>query len=208
MLESTKILLLGRTASGKDTIAGKLRELYGFTQVLSYTTRLRREGEGDTHTFIAPEEAGSYTDRVAETKIGDIEYFATRQQVFENDIYIIDPPGAYELLRKMPETDFLVVYVETTDELRKSRFTGREKNNTKISFEDRNKAENERFSEFEARLDIRDDLYSEYSNIAGLYIAKNDDTRKLDDICSEIKLLKDILDQRQPELGENDNALS
>jgi guanylate kinase len=43
--EHVLICLMGRTASGKDTLASKLCERTGLRQVISYTTRERRTNE-------------------------------------------------------------------------------------------------------------------------------------------------------------------
>ena len=44
--------VLGETASGKDTLTKKLCDETGMKQVISYTTRNRRDNEGDTHIFV------------------------------------------------------------------------------------------------------------------------------------------------------------
>ena len=49
--EHTLLLVLGRTASGKDSLVNKLCERTNLKSVTSYTTRPRRTNEGDTHIF-------------------------------------------------------------------------------------------------------------------------------------------------------------
>ena len=39
------IIIIGKTASGKDTIVNKLISLYGLKKVITYTTRSQRKGE-------------------------------------------------------------------------------------------------------------------------------------------------------------------
>ena len=66
----------------------------GYKKLKSYTTRPKRVNEGDTHVFIDESEVPKYVDQmVAHTKIGEYHYFATSEQLQENDIYIIDPNG-------------------------------------------------------------------------------------------------------------------
>ena len=97
------IVILGRSGRGKDTCAKYLTDKYGLTQVKSYTTRPKRGENEDTHIFINKSEVNNYiNDMAAYTKIGEYEYFATKTQVQENDIYIIDPKGLYELKKTMP----------------------------------------------------------------------------------------------------------
>ena len=86
-----KILIIGRSGSGKSTLANYLTEKYGLKQLESYATRPMRVKNEKGHRFITPEEAKNFTDRVAETVINGYEYFATRQQVDECDVYVIDP---------------------------------------------------------------------------------------------------------------------
>lgn len=48
--------VLGRSSSGKDTLVNKLCEKTGAKQLISYTTRLRRDREENTHIFVTEEE--------------------------------------------------------------------------------------------------------------------------------------------------------
>ena len=94
--EHVLICLMGRTASGKDTLATKLCERTGLKQIISYTTRERRVNEGDTHIFISDEEYQSIEDSgqiAAFTQIGPYKYCCTISQLYENDVYVIDPIG-------------------------------------------------------------------------------------------------------------------
>ena len=85
-------LVVGRTASGKDSLARAIAEKYGLKILSSYATRPKRIGETNEHIFISPEDVQKYqNDIVAYTKIGNYEYFSTKQQLLECDFYIIDP---------------------------------------------------------------------------------------------------------------------
>lgn len=52
------IILLGKTASGKDTILNRLAENYSYKKLITYTTRSMRKGEiqDKTYHFISDEE--------------------------------------------------------------------------------------------------------------------------------------------------------
>ncbi len=52
------IILLGKTASGKDTILNRLAENYSYKKLITYTTRPMRKGEiqDKTYHFISDEE--------------------------------------------------------------------------------------------------------------------------------------------------------
>ena len=96
-----KFLFIGRTASGKSSIAKAVCEKMGLKQVKSYTTRPARPGEDNDnadHYFITKEEfdliMSEHIDRVAAyTKINDFEYCTTTDILDKSDIYVIDPDG-------------------------------------------------------------------------------------------------------------------
>lgn len=164
-----KFLIVGRTSTGKDTLANILTYKYGWKFVKSMTTRPKRYAEEDTHVFISEEEANKIPqeDRVAHTIINDYQYFATKKQVEECDGYIIDPFGAYVLLDKMPDEEFYIIYIRPYDyqiqrEKAISRSDDKEKE-IKI-FESRYSNECEQFENFEYVLDSYQ-IYKSYKNV-------------------------------------------
>lgn len=147
-MKDRMILVVGRTASGKDTLA-KMLEGVGFKSVLSYTTRPSR-GPEDRHIFITEEEASRYTERAAETVINGYQYFTTREQLADCDVYVIDPNGVRELLSKYSNMQFTIVYVLAGEEIRKSRYMSRQATKeVEEEFEKRNASEDAQFSDFE-----------------------------------------------------------
>jgi len=150
--------IMGRTGSGKDHLA-KMLARKGLRNVLSYATRPKRFEKEATHVFITKEEAAKIptTERAASTVIGEYEYFATKEQVKDSDIYIIDPKGLMELARNMPDTAIHVVYVHAPEEDRLKRASvrgGKDKAEAeKEAFIKRSAAEDEQFKEFEEFLD-------------------------------------------------------
>lgn len=149
------ILIIGRTGSGKDYLA-RLLAKKGFSVLKSYTTRPKRSEDEDTHIFITPEESAAITDKVATTVINGYEYFATAEQVKNNDVYIIDPIGMDELTKNMPDEIFEVVYVSADREERKLNAVRRVATDKKIKeekiFNARSASEDEQFSDFEDKL--------------------------------------------------------
>ena len=116
------ILLVGESASGKDRLANRL-EQDGYKVLKSYATRPKREGEGNTHVFIINEEVSKYKDdMIAYTKIGEgNEYFATLSQLYENQIYIIDPKGIDYMNKKIKDIKSIVVYINVDEQTRIKR---------------------------------------------------------------------------------------
>ena len=142
--------IIGRTGTGKDYLAKKLEER-GLRVLKSYTTRPMRVENEDTHIFITPEEAKDYTDRVAQIKINGYEYFATREQAKNSDVYIIDPVAFDELSANMPETALSIIYLSSDKLDRKCHAVSRAANPIKEEeiFSKRNKDESKMFSDFE-----------------------------------------------------------
>lgn len=127
------ILLIGRSASGKDFLASELCSQYDLKQVISYTTRAPRyEGE-NTHLFISKEDAHKLyplESRCATTTINGEEYFTTFEQIMECDVYIIDYKGALDLIKsfedKNVECNFVILDCRAAnDDLRFAKATAR-----------------------------------------------------------------------------------
>lgn len=146
--EHVLICLMGRTASGKDTLANKLCERSGLRQVISYTTRDRRANEGNTHIFISDEDyqvLESSGQIAAFTQIGSSKYCCTINQLYENDIYVIDPVGVQHLRElNLPNLRLVTVYVNTPDNLRKERALNK-RGDDRFTFMKRDMAERDQF---------------------------------------------------------------
>lgn len=122
------ILLAGKSGSGKSTVAEYLHKKYGYTQVLSYTTREKR-GEGDnTHVFLSDEEFDQIDrkDMVAYTKFAGHRYCATKEMVESANIYVIDPDGILEFKERYHgDRPYIVVYLGVTKRERFRRMLNR-----------------------------------------------------------------------------------
>ena len=111
----TVYCVLGRTSSGKSTITQKAANNLNMKVLKSYTTRQRRENETDEncdHIFISSNEVEKYrNDMIAYTDRVGYCSFATKQQLLDNDFYIINPPGYYELKLKTKDMDIELVTI-------------------------------------------------------------------------------------------------
>ena len=145
--------IVGRTGCGKTTLAKEMEAL-GMRQVVSYTTRPKRCPQEDSHIFIRPEESAGFTDKVATTVIGEYEYFATRGQVEESNIYVIDPNGLDELTANMPDTAIVVVHVTADSGEARNHAISRAENpeREEAVYEARKKAEDGQFTRFEQEM--------------------------------------------------------
>ena len=116
--------VMGESASGKTTLVEKLCCEMGMSQVISYTTRPRRDEEGDTHIFIddsAYHDMKESNNIAAYTEINGYRYWSTIEQLFENDIYIIDPIGLQTLEDLNLDIDLCSIYINVPFEIRLNR---------------------------------------------------------------------------------------
>lgn len=146
--EHVLLCLMGRTASGKDTLANKLCERTGLRQVISYTTRERRKNEGNTHIFISDAEYQELEDSgqiAAFTQIGPHKYCCTIEQLYNNDVYVIDPAGVQHLRElNLSNLRLVTVYVNTPDDVRKDRALNK-RGDDRLIFMKRDMAERDQF---------------------------------------------------------------
>lgn len=125
-------LFIGRSASGKTTIANLLEEKYGYKQVQSYTTRPPRyEGEIG-HIFVSKQEFDDLGELAAYTFYNGNEYGTTFKQLNECDIYVIDVTGTEALLKKNFDRPIVIIYFDTTVHTRINRMINRGDGDTGI----------------------------------------------------------------------------
>lgn len=146
--EHVLLCVLGRTGSGKDSLTNKLCDRTGLKAITSYTTRPRRENEGDAHIFTTEEiYKQMQTEGVvaAYTEIAGYHYWTTIDQLYENDLYIIDHQGINTLKElNLPNIRFVTIFINTPDEIRKERALNKRGDN-KLVFMKRDIAEREQF---------------------------------------------------------------
>ena len=142
--------IMGETASGKDTLTKKLCEDTGMKAIVSYTTRPRRTNEGDTHIFVDDFVYEQMKDNLAAyTEINSFRYWTTIEQIYDNDIYIIDPNGL-ETLENLgiEDIDLCSIYINVPLEVRLERALYR--GDSLEDFFSRNKSEMRQFIQMKA----------------------------------------------------------
>ena len=146
-----KFLFLGRTASGKSSIAKAVCNKMGLTQVVSYTTRPMRKSEknGSDHIFISEDEVSKYeNDIAAYTEINGHKYFTTYDVIDKSDIYVIDPIGVDNLKIKCGDRyEFIEIYIRTPQKLAEIR--ARMRGDKLKDFKQRWISENKQFTDYE-----------------------------------------------------------
>lgn len=97
------IILVGKTCSGKSTVANILHEKYGYSRIITYTTRPPRDGEQDgvEYHFISLEEferlkseefffeTTSYSVATGETWY----YGTSKESLHDNAVIVMNPDG-------------------------------------------------------------------------------------------------------------------
>lgn len=164
--------LMGKSASGKDSIFHILLEKTGWKQLIPYTTRPMREGEveGQEYHFISEEEFQDYiaSGKMAEYRVYDTvfgkwyygtvlaEENATKKDVGtasrtgENRLAIGTLESYLQLKTKLGRESIFPIYIEVPTELRLKRALLREEGRGKLTEEEiqrRFKADDEDFSE-------------------------------------------------------------
>ena len=152
----TVFLIVGESGSGKDSLVNKICEESNYSQLRSYATRPKRVGEGNTHTFIRPDEVDNFrSDMIAYTKIGDFEYFATKRQLYENDFYVIDYRGIeymYDIVKDLNDIQFITIFIHVPREVREQRVLNKRRDDA-LTFYKRCFSESTQFTEMILRGD-------------------------------------------------------
>ena len=147
------IYIVGRTCSGKDTVAKEMCDRYGLKQVVSYTDKPIRtdQTEGVEHYFVDRYDMDYilfYKEIFACTQIGDYRYCATKEECDSKDIYIIDPKGIEDIEL---QDDDIILYIHISADNRKKRAELRGDEHEKLI--KRMSDEDEQFTEFEMTSD-------------------------------------------------------
>lgn len=188
-----KTLIVGRTSHGKDYLRKILEDSFGWKFVKSRTTRQPRYAGENTHIFITDEEADNTPESeiIAKTQIGDIRYFATKEDLDNADGYIIDPNGVDYLCEKYKDEWFQVIYINADKDLVDAK--AKERANLASDpekemdvYRKRCEDEDEQFTQFEAM--IENGSFSK-SNAQGIISIKNNfDEKEMFEIARGIEM--------------------
>jgi guanylate kinase len=150
--EHVVMLFVGRTGSGKSSLIKKLSERTGLRPLLSYTTRPKRSEADNDHTFVSVEEyfrAKENGEIAIDGEIAGNYYYATIEQLYNSDLYTINPEALDRLLAlDLPDIRFVVVYISCPDKLREQRAIKR--GDDKHKYRTRDFAERSEFRRFVA----------------------------------------------------------
>ena len=126
------IFLMGRMASGKDTILNQMKK-YGYKKMITYTTRPMRPGEIQDSTYHFIDEAAF---EVMRTRNEFLEYksydtvfgkwfYGSAVEDYKNaddhTVVIITPSGYKDFLDRIPEKDHFAIYISAHNDTLKKR---------------------------------------------------------------------------------------
>lgn len=148
--EHVLIAVVGRTGSGKSSLIKKLCEKTGLRELQSYTTRPKRSESDRDHIFVDEAtylQAKENGEIAIDGEIAGNYYYSTIEQLYEADLYTINPEALDRLLAlNLPNIRFVVVYISCPDKLREQRVLKRGDN--KHEYRVRDFAESREFRKF------------------------------------------------------------
>lgn len=124
-----KIVLVGKSCSGKSTLANKLNEL-NLTPQLSTTTRPKRdyEANGIDYNFITKDEFFNLKNSFNFVEWDNFNgwYYGLTVEDYKNaDILILTPRGLKKYLTRFGKEAYLIIYLESSTSIRKERIENR-----------------------------------------------------------------------------------
>lgn len=126
------ICIVGASGSGKTTASMILQQQFGWTAIVSYTTRPMRKGEinGKDHWFVKKNQVPPRNRMCAYTQFGGYEYWTewNQFQTLFPSIYVIDEKGLVDLQGKKQSSSYSLATIkikrdnlQEIDEKRKER---------------------------------------------------------------------------------------
>ena len=181
------IVLAGKSASGKNSVAKKLEE-HGYETIVTYTTRPKRKGEKQdiTYHFISDEEfkqkieEGSFAEYQSYNTEFDVWYYGTSFEDLKNandkSVIILEPQSYRDIKDELSDKNITCIYLYANSSTIKKRLEKRGDNPNEIIR--RMESDNEDFKGFENEVDR---------------IVYNNDGDSIDDIVSKIlKYLEEV----------------
>lgn len=117
------IIFMGKTGSGKSTIAKEINSKYGYDMAITYTTRPMRKGEIDGKDYHFISEAkfeekiknGDFVEYVSYNTVHGKWYYGSDKEVYKNNNLIILNPLALKQINNTLSNPF-IVYLKLPEE--------------------------------------------------------------------------------------------
>lgn len=118
-------IIIGKSGSGKNTLAKNLECRYGYKLAESYTDRPRRFASEEGHVFLTTNEFSAMEGLIAVRTKKDGRYGLTMSMLDQCDLVILDPEGAKEVLSTYKARPVHVIGVHAAFKTRLQRMQGR-----------------------------------------------------------------------------------
>ncbi len=123
------LILIGASASGKTEIAKRLIESYGFTKMVTTTTRPKRTNEKpgidyhfvDKAHFLILKQDNAFLETA---EYSGYYYGTPKQGVTKNTVLIVEPSGANAIYKACP-SQVIIGYINTPKSIREKRMKAR-----------------------------------------------------------------------------------
>ena len=127
------LVLVGKSGSGKTTVARILEEMYGVKRAVTCTTRPPREGEidGKDYHFLSPQEflKKERAGEIAEvSQTGPYRYGSLKDSYHDdNSVIVLDPSGLRHIQKDRVREGYrvLAIHLYADDALLQKRLSGR-----------------------------------------------------------------------------------
>jgi guanylate kinase len=180
-MTSPLFLFVGPSASGKTSVADAL-EKFGYTQLKSYTTRIPRYDGENNHIFVTKEEFDKLENKIAYTEYNDNFYCATKDQLDQVNIYVVDISGVHTLLENYGnQRKIYILYFDASVKTRIERMV--ERGDTDTAIVSRLRVDEE--YDWYDQLYILVDYFKTFKN-KKIYLEKFDANQDFKDVINEV----------------------
>lgn len=140
------IAIIGASGAGKDTLSNTLKEIYGYKEVVSFTTRDMRPGEvnGKNYHFVSEEE---FRNMISEgifaeyTEYTQKRFYGTRKEDYlkasNKTVVILTPNGYRQMQKTLGKENIFAVLITAPLGTRVKRYIDRCKEE-KFTYDDMN----------------------------------------------------------------------
>lgn len=128
-------MLVGKTCSGKSTVADILESEYHIPRVRTYTTRPPREDEDNEYHFVSVEEfeklktEGFFFETTQyDVASGETWHYGTgKEDLKDNACIVMNPDGMKKIRKLLSDEDFtvIIVYLNVTEAIEWNRLRKR-----------------------------------------------------------------------------------
>lgn len=119
---SIKIVIVGPAASGKTTLAERMRKNGLFIGKLE-TTRPKRNEQDDEYDFVGTKDIAHRTIKV---KYNGWLYALPYMEFITSDIFIIGPEMLRQMRNEYPKEQLIIIYLDIPESIRYERLMQRE----------------------------------------------------------------------------------